>query len=494
VGDNELIGYDIAVDPKRNRHATWKKAKDRIVDEVWPITKPSFQLRQGAKIFTIGSCFARNIEQHLDRLGFRVPTLGFRVPAEEWRRRDDAGILNKYTPATIFQEIQWTKKILSQGGNITESDSTMFLYECDDGSCIDTNLGRFVPVTRERFFQRRQQVYEVCKEVFISDYVVITLGLIEAWFDREQGVYIQEAPIGKEFYRNRARFGFHTLTYDQCRTFTQNAIDEIRSINSDAKFLITTSPVALSRTFTEQDVITANSYSKSLLRTVVGDVAAANRHVDYFPSYESVMLTKKLDVWSADLLHVADAFVGKIVARLVDTYCPEVKDKKTFLQSYIDLKNNSLSSALELAREAVTQAPERADLRKHYGYLLAQKGDLDEAEREYRAGIALAPGNATLHFDLSELLARQHRLTEALETARRATELASDNDVLHRHLARLLLKQRKFGEAAVQSALASSHRRLRKTHSRAVRRLVHLFLAAVERLERIVAPMPRSSG
>ena len=90
-------------------------------------------------------------------------------------------------------------------------------------------------------------------------------------------------------------------------------------MNKNVKILITTSPVPLSRTFTTDDVIIANS-SKSVLRAVAGEIAAANVAMDYFPSYESVSGTKNWQIRGEDLLHVSDAFVGKVVSRLTDIY------------------------------------------------------------------------------------------------------------------------------------------------------------------------------
>ena len=107
----ELVDYQIAIDRRRNKRGSWKHARERMLDEVWPVITPSFELTPGGKIFTIGSCFARNIEEHMQRLGFEIPMLKFRVPAEEWGARAN-GILNKYTPAAIFQEIDWTKNIM----------------------------------------------------------------------------------------------------------------------------------------------------------------------------------------------------------------------------------------------------------------------------------------------------------------------------------------------------------------------------------------------
>jgi len=49
----------------------------------------------------------------------------------------------------------------------------------------------------------------------------------------------------------------------------------------------------------------------------VGRIHAERENCDYFPSYESVMLTKQSYVWEDDLMHISDSFVSKIVSRLV---------------------------------------------------------------------------------------------------------------------------------------------------------------------------------
>ena len=54
---------------------------------------------------------------------------------------------------------------------------------------------------------------------------------------------------------------------------------------------------------------------------------------------------------------------------------------------------------------------------KHYGYLLAQSGSLQEAQVQYAKSIALRPNDAKLHFQLSEVLARQGKYNEAIEAA-----------------------------------------------------------------------------
>ena len=52
--------------------------------------------------------------------------------------------------------------------------------------------------------------------------------------------------------------------------------------------LITVSPVPLTATASDQHVLVATMYSKSVLRAVAGQLYADHRDLDYFPSYEII--------------------------------------------------------------------------------------------------------------------------------------------------------------------------------------------------------------
>jgi hypothetical protein len=308
---------------RSNPNADWSEAEPRLVPQVWPAIQPSFVVPAGGTIFTIGSCFARNIEEHVARLGFRVPTLSFAVPEAERAGGRDNAILNKYTPAAIRQEFAWTRRVLDKGGTVEAADVAELAFTCADGMQIDLQLGGFRPVSPERLVARRQALFDIFKQAFTADCVVVTLGLVETWHDDASGLYIQQAPVTSGFRRSLDRFSFRQLDFATCRAHVQDAIDIVRAVNPAANFLITTSPVPLDRTFTHDDVITATMHGKSVLRAVCGEIVAANDRVDYFPSYESVMLTRDWAVFQNDRRHVSDAFVGKIVLRLVDSYFRE---------------------------------------------------------------------------------------------------------------------------------------------------------------------------
>jgi hypothetical protein len=61
-----------------------------------------------------------------------------------------------------------------------------------------------------------------------------------------------------------------------------------REKNPKMKFLLTVSPVPLTATATDQHVLPATIYSKSVLRAVAGALSQKHDFVDYFPSYELI--------------------------------------------------------------------------------------------------------------------------------------------------------------------------------------------------------------
>ena len=85
----------------------------------------------------------------------------------------------------------------------------------------------------------------------------ITLGLIEAWFDRKTGCALIAPPFFEQDATRLDRFEFRSLDYDECLTLTQASVDLIRRHNPQAKFLITTSPVPLEMSFSGDDILIA---------------------------------------------------------------------------------------------------------------------------------------------------------------------------------------------------------------------------------------------
>ncbi len=301
------------------RRATWPKRtpESRLYAGCDPIHAPKFVLSRKDRFFAIGSCFARNIEEYLRRAQVDVVSLSLTFPLSEMRPHSRSNdLLMKYTPASICAELSNAFR-----GNSRTLSPQDYIVEGEPGKFYDLGLPTMYPgVSYERALERRISVTNLFSNIASCDVVVLTLGLIEHWFDTELGVYIATEPNKAMLNRFPNRFEFRLLSYDDNRAFVEQSITMIAEANPSIRVVMTTSPVPLMQTFTEQDVIVANAYSKSTLRSISQEIASKFEFVDYFPSYEMVTLSPPDVAWENDLRHVKDSMVGKVMAKFFETY------------------------------------------------------------------------------------------------------------------------------------------------------------------------------
>jgi hypothetical protein len=65
-------------------------------------------------------------------------------------------------------------------------------------------------------------------------------------------------------------------------------IEKLRGRNPKVRFILSVSPVPLVATATDQHVLTASTYSKSVLRVASDEVSRNFKDVTYFPAYEII--------------------------------------------------------------------------------------------------------------------------------------------------------------------------------------------------------------
>ncbi|NQZ99378.1 MAG: GSCFA domain-containing protein [Myxococcales bacterium] len=414
----------------QGRANNWSQARiARLQPEAWPQIRASFQVSPGAAIFTIGSCFARNIEDHLSHLGHRIPTLEYRAPSTEIGAGRPSRPFSKYTPADIFQELGWAAAIYERDGHPTEADSRLFAYPDADGNLRDLALaGARATVPPERFYERRRDIYRIWEQVFHAECVVITLGLIEAWFDRKTGCALIAPPFFEQDATRLDRFEFRSLDYDECLTLTQASVDLIRRHNPQAKFLITTSPVPLEMSFSGDDILIANTLSKATLRAVCGALVSDNDDLDYFPSYENVTLTRTGEVWDADLHQVSPGFVGKIVSHLTQTYFGGAAPAHLHTQkAFAALDDGDAPGALEWARAACDADANNSDAWLALSEASRRLELKQDAAHAAKQAVMLAPHNTEAHRHWIEALLALERIEEAAEAAAVLIGLDADN-------------------------------------------------------------------
>jgi len=274
--------------------------------------KPRFTIQKGATVYTIGSCFARNVERSLKRQGFRVPTIELEIDKGIYTGNTPFHntVLNKYNAHSMAEEIL-------RG---LEQEPDPQLIEVEPGQWYDpqTCFTRFMPY--EEALALRRKLDDLARDVVTADLVVMTLGLVETWFDMESGVVFNGLNAGSMKHSARKTTGFFNATVDQVVDVLSDALEKLVARNPEVKVVVTVSPVPLGQTFTDVDVIMANTYSKAVLRVAAQMLTARFAWVDYFPSYEMVMHSPRAITWADDQVHVSPPVVEQVIQTFSNRY------------------------------------------------------------------------------------------------------------------------------------------------------------------------------
>jgi hypothetical protein len=276
---------------------------------LFPTFIPKFLLEfgQGLTVFTVGSCFARNIEEVLTN--DVVPTLTFSAPKSEWLYRPN-GLLNEYNPGTMSQRI-----IHALSGSSFD-DSTL-VQSGSEGGYVDLLLPGGSDVTLDRAIQRRAEIDAVYSQLSKADCVIVTLGFVETWYDVQSDSYLNRMPPPSFARKHPGRFHFKRLGVEESFEMLHRAFAGLSDLGK--KVVLTVSPVPLAHTFTPDDCIVANEYSKAVLRVCADRLARHFGNVDYFPSYE-IVRSGGLEAYVDDNVHVLDETVRAVVGHMINSY------------------------------------------------------------------------------------------------------------------------------------------------------------------------------
>jgi hypothetical protein len=224
-----------------------------IREEVLPGHAPTEPLLEpGDQVVTMGSCFARELRDHLEKRGFSSGTIW--IPS---------GLNNTFA---ILDFVSWC---------VTGSESGAgFRYDRDD----EGEIREWLPDdTREAYEARLAE----------AGAFVFTFGLAEIWQDREtKGVFWRGVP--QDVYR-ADRHELRLSTVEENEANIVRIVELIRSVNADAPIVLTLSPVPLLATFRGRSCVTADAVSKAALRMAIDNVEEQSLPgVYYWPSFEIV--------------------------------------------------------------------------------------------------------------------------------------------------------------------------------------------------------------
>jgi tetratricopeptide (TPR) repeat protein len=365
---------------KTDPYNQWPRRDDldnRFAHYADPAFSPRFLLEPGQRIFTIGSCFARNIERNLEQAGFDVPTLAFTIDKRQWNG-DPLALLNNYVPQSIAPQIRWAF-------GLEHFDIDKHCAEFQSGRYFDLQIPFVLkPLPEAEIRANRERISAIYRNLATSNAVLITLGLIEAWYDHRAQSYINCPPPKTVVRAEPDRFELHVLEYNEVLASMRELLALLGQVcPADHRVVLTVSPVPLTATFTPNDVAVANAYSKAVLRAVVEVLVAESPNVDYFPSYESVTLTDRSLAFVDDQVHVSGSIVRLNVERMMRGYV-----KSQSVETAADIVARAKAERLD-GRFGVALKTLQAGWRKYpddatlvvelaAGYRLGERGDLLE--------------------------------------------------------------------------------------------------------------------
>lgn len=271
--------------------AFWRSAVTGLPPgDVDPVGSPKFTLSRTDRVATAGSCFAQHIARHLARAGFNYMVTERAHPLIAKHIADQYGYgLFTARYANIYTTRQMLQLLLRAYGLFTPADD---IWPNPDGSLTDPFRPQIQPGgfrTMAEFRADRAQHFEAVRRMVETlDCFVFTLGLTETWAARADGATYPLCPgtVGGSF--DPQAHAFHNLTVAEILDDLAAIRDFVKTRNPEARFILTVSPVPLVASASGDHVLSATTFSKSILRAAAGEFANANADVAYFPSYEII--------------------------------------------------------------------------------------------------------------------------------------------------------------------------------------------------------------
>jgi len=270
--------------------AFWRPAvADRKMMEISELWTAKFEISEHTAFATYGSCFAQHFGQALKARGFDWLVTEPAPPqlAADQAKRFNFNVFssrtgNIYTTSLLRQWVSWADGSATPPEEIWPDGDRVY-----DPFRPAIEPGGFANA-EELIRTRAATIAALRASIEQADVFVFTLGLTESWVNAPGGYEYPMCPGTHAGSFDAEAHHFINQDYPTVEANLRTALDAMRAMNSQLKFLLTVSPVPLTATNSANHVLVATSYSKSVLRAVAGTLASTMADVDYFPSYEIV--------------------------------------------------------------------------------------------------------------------------------------------------------------------------------------------------------------
>lgn len=302
----------------------WRKsiANERIGD-VDPVVSPKFSISLADRIVTAGSCFAQHIARYLQDSGYHYLVVEDMPPFVPENIRST---WNYGTFSARYGNIYTTRQLVQ----LLQRAYGTFIPLEDFWQEKDHFIDPFRPYIQPKGFpsvshlrrDREQHLRAVRRLVETANVFIFTLGLTEAWRDRRDGAVYPVCPgCGVGRFEGDVH-EFKNFSYMEVYADIAEFLTCLRAVNPLVKVVLTVSPVPLVATASGNHVLSATTYSKSVLRAVAGAVSEEYDFVEYFPSFEVISSSYNLGTYYEDDLRTIKATgVDHVMRLFLKHYC-----------------------------------------------------------------------------------------------------------------------------------------------------------------------------
>lgn len=260
-------------------------------DAVDPVGAFALRIKPSTKVATAGSCFAQHIARHLEGSGFNyyVTEPGHPIVPRAIRSAHNFGLFSaRY--GNIYTASQLLQLFHRAYGRLSPVEDA---WVEPDGSVRDPLRPTIQPhgfVSVAEMRADRAQHLKAVRTLFETlDVLVFTLGLTECWQSSVDGTTFPLCPGVEGGTFNPKDHVFRNQSVDEVVSDLSEFVDALKSVNRNAALVLTVSPVPLAATADpDAHVLSATTYSKSVLRVAAETLRRRFAHVHYFPSYEII--------------------------------------------------------------------------------------------------------------------------------------------------------------------------------------------------------------
>lgn len=245
----------------------------------------------------LGSCFAENMGDKFAYFKFQSSTNPFGI---------------------IFNVVSLEKLVKRSVENKKFTENDIFFHN-DLWHCYEVHSQLSNPDKNELLTQLNNLINLTNKQISEATHVLITLGT--SWVYRLRQAQPDKSSIVANCQKvPQKEFTKELLSAEQIEQSLQNIVSNITSVNTNAKFIFTVSPVRHSK-----DGFFENNVSKAHLLSALHNIVTPSlSKCNYFPSYE-IMMDELRDYrfYANDMLHPSQQAIDFIWIKFFENYVNE---------------------------------------------------------------------------------------------------------------------------------------------------------------------------